>query len=255
MTDMIDMLLNKYGLFLLVLLRTSGIFIVSPFFSAQNIPNVVKIGFTVFTSIIITLVLDVDVQAIEISLLALIAKELMIGMTIGFICYLFASTFYTMGQIVDMSMGFGMVNVVDPQNRIQVPLMGNFYYILAFLLLLGTNGHHLIIRVLVDSYNFIPIGNFEFNKNIAFFLVDILARTFTMGFLLSTPIIISIFLLDLVLGILTRTIPQLNIFVVGLPLKVFVGLLLMLVTVPIFGTIVSNLMSLMSEKIYELFRM
>ena len=85
--------------------------------------------------------------------------------------------------------------------------------------------------------------------------MDILARTFTIGFLLSTPIIISIFLLDLVLGILTRTIPQLNIFVVGLPLKVFVGLLLMLVTVPIFGTIVSNLMSLMSEKIYELFRM
>ena len=146
MTDMIDMLLNKYGLFLLVLLRTSGIFIVSPFFSAQNIPNVVKIGFTVFTSIIITLVLDVDVQAIEISLLALIAKELMIGMTIGFICYLFASTFYTMGQIVDMSMGFGMVNVVDPKIGFKSPLWEifitywhfcSYWGLMATILLLG----------------------------------------------------------------------------------------------------------------------
>src|SRR5690606_18111880 len=116
------------------------IFIVSPFFSSQNIPNTVKAGLTFFISIIMTLVLDVDVNSLDLNALLLIVKELMAGITIGFICYLFLSTFYTMGQIIDMSMGFGMVNVIDPQNRIQVPLMGNFYYILAFLILLGING-------------------------------------------------------------------------------------------------------------------
>ena len=65
-----------------------------------------------------------------------------------------------MGQIIDMKIGFGMVNVVDPQHRIQVPVMGNFYYILAFLLFMSINGHHSIINGLVDSYDFIPIGDF-----------------------------------------------------------------------------------------------
>ena len=162
MTDIMHLLLDKYEMFLIVFVRTSGIFVVSPFFSSRNISNTVKVGLTFFISIILTLVLDVNIKSIEINVIILIIKELVTGITIGFICYLFFSAFYIMGQIIDMSMGFGMVNVIDPQNRIQVPLMGNFYYILAFLILLGTNGHHVIIRALVDSYKFIPIGSFAF---------------------------------------------------------------------------------------------
>lgn len=255
MANIIQLLLDKYEIFLIVFVRTSGIFIVSPFFSSQNMPNTVKAGLTFFISIILTLVLDVDVNSLEINAYQLIVKELMVGITIGFICYLFFSAFYTMGQIIDMSMGFGMVNVIDPQNRIQVPLMGNFYYILAFLILLGINGHHVIIKALVDSYKFLPIGSFELNKNVALFLVELLSRIFAIGFMLSTPIIVSIFLVDLILGILVRTIPQMNVFVVGLPLKILAGLIVMIITIPIFNTIVSDLINLMSDKVYEFFKM
>jgi flagellar biosynthetic protein FliR len=255
MANIIQLLLDKYEIFLIVFVRTSGIFIVSPFFSSQNIPNTVKAGLTFFISIILTLVLDVDVNSLEINAFQLIVKELMVGITIGFICYLFLSAFYTMGQIIDMSMGFGMVNVIDPQNRIQVPLMGNFYYILAFLILLGINGHHVIIKALVDSYKFLPVGSFEFNENVALFLVELLSRIFAIGFMLSTPIIISIFLVDLILGILVRTIPQMNVFVVGLPLKILAGLIVMIITIPIFNTVVSDIINLMSDKVYEFFKM
>ncbi len=254
MANVMNLLLNKYEIFLIVLVRVSGIFVISPFFSSQNISNTVKVGLTVFISVIMTLMLDIELKALEISPIILVIKELITGMIIGFICYLFFSTFYTLGQIVDMSMGFGMVNVVDPQNRIQVPLMGNFYYFLALYILLGINGHHVIIRALADSYKFIPIGTFDLSKNIAFFLIEILAKTFAIGFMLSTPIIISIFLLDLVLGILVRTIPQMNVFVVGLPLKILIGLFVIIITVPIFNSIVSNLINIMSDRIYEFLR-
>lgn len=254
MTDVMDVILNKYQIFLIVLVRSAGIFTVSPFFSSQNISNTIKIGLTVFISAILTLTLDIDLQAIDISPIILIIKELMTGLMIGFICYLFFSTFYTMGQIIDMNMGFGMVNVIDPQSRIQVPLMGNFYYILAMYVLLGINGHHMIIKALADSYKFIPIGSFDFSKNIAFFLIETFAKSFAIGFMLSTPIIVTISLLDLVLGILAKTMPQMNVFVIGLPLKIFIGLFIIIITMPIFNTIVSNLITLMVDRVYEFLR-
>ncbi|HSH35674.1 flagellar biosynthetic protein FliR, partial [Schnuerera sp.] len=232
-----DLLLDKFETFLLVLVRTSGIFIVSPFFSSQNVPNSLKAGFSFILSILLTLSLDISLVILETTFVVLVVKELMVGLIIGFISYAFFSTFYVMGQIIDMKIGFGMVNVIDPQHRVQIPVMGNFYYILAFLLLLSINGHHSIINGLMDSYEFIPIGGFAFNIEIGFFLTDILSQSFITGFKLSAPIVGTIFLTDLLLGILARTIPQMNVFVVGLPLKILIGLIIIGVSIPIFYSI------------------
>jgi flagellar biosynthetic protein FliR len=238
MENIFELLFNRYELFLLVLVRTSGIFIISPFFSSQNVPNILKIGLSFILSILTTLVLDINF--VYTNFVLLIFKELMIGLIIGFIGYAFFSTFYVMGQIIDMKIGFGMINVIDPQHKIQVPLMGNFYYILAFLLLLSINGHHIVIKALVDSYEFIPIGKFALNQDTTFFLINILSKSFVTGFKLSAPIIGIVFLTDLLLGILARTIPQMNVFVVGMPLKILIGLIIISVSIPIFYTIATG---------------
>ena len=164
MDSILDLIFGQYQIFLLVMIRASGIFIFSPFFSSQNIPNTMKIGLTFSISLLITSILPFVPALSNESLVLIIFKELMVGVIIGFISYSFFSAFYVMGQIIDMNIGFGMVNVVDPQNKVQVPLMGNFYYILAFLMLLSTDGHHTIISALVDSYNFIPIGSFKYTE-------------------------------------------------------------------------------------------
>src|SRR5690606_15232585 len=240
MNTFIEVIINKYELFLIVFVRCSGIFLVSPFFSSQNIPNRFKVGLTFFLSIILTSTLQISVSDLEIPMIVLIFKELLVGSIIGFISYIFFSSFYVMGQIVDMNIGFGMINVVDPQNRIQVPLMGNFYYILAFLLLLTIDGHHTIINSIVDSYEFIPIGAFKITENIAYFIINLISKMFILGFRLSMPVFFTIFLLDILLGILVRTIPQMNVFVVGLPFKIFVGIIIILLSLPVFNAIVSN---------------
>lgn len=246
-----NLLFYKYELFLLVLVRTSGIFLISPFFSSQNVPNIMKIGFSIILSVLITLILDVKVDYTDITFISIIIKELMVGFVIGFISYAFFSTFYVMGQIIDMKIGFGIINVMDPQHRVQVPLMGNFYYILAFLLLLSINGHHIIINALIDSYNFIPIGKFVIKEDSAFLLVDVLAKSFATGFKLSAPIVIIIFLTDLLLGILSRTIPQINVFIVGMPLNILIGLLIISVSMPIFYAMATGVFNQTVETIYN----
>lgn len=251
MENIFELLFNKYELFLLVLVRTSGIFLISPFFSSQNVPNTLKAGFSFILSILITIILDVNLNIYDTTFVVLLVKELMVGLIIGFISYAFFSTFYVMGQIIDMKIGFGMVNVIDPQHRIQVPLMGNFYYIIAFLILLAINGHHTIINALIDSYDYVGIGKFVFKQDTAFFLIDILSKSFITGFKLSAPIIAIIFLTDLLLGILARTIPQMNVFVVGMPLKILIGLLLIGVSLPIFYTIATGVFNDTVNEIYN----
>ncbi|WP_353095294.1 flagellar biosynthetic protein FliR [Tissierella praeacuta] len=251
MDSIINLIFSQYQLFLLVMVRTSGIFIFSPFFSSQNIPNIMKIGLSFSISILIASVLPTSIDLNNEILVLLIIKELTVGIIIGFISYAFFSTFYVMGQIVDMKIGFGMANVIDPQNRTQVPLMGNFYYILSFLLLLSINGHHYIISALVDSYKFLPIGAFKYTGDTMNIIVNTLSKSFEIGFKLSAPIVAIIFLTDVVLGIISKTIPQMNVFVVGMPLKVLIGLLIILISMPVFFTIINSIFDLMINDIYK----
>ncbi len=251
MDNIVDLIFGQYQIFLLVMVRTSGIFIFSPFFSAQNIPNIMKIGLTFSVSLLISSILPVLPNLTNQILLIIIFKEFMIGVIIGFISYAFFSSFYVMGQIIDMKIGFGMVNVVDPQSKVQVPLMGNFYYILAFLLLLSFDGHHFIISGLLDSYESIPIGAFKYSEETINLLVGSLSKSFEIGFKLSAPIVAIIFLTDIVLGIMSKTIPQMNVFVVGMPLKVLVGMFIVLVSMPIFYSAVNGIFNVMIDEIYK----
>lgn len=251
MGEIIELIFSQYQLFLLVMVRTSGIFIFSPFFSSQNIPNIMKIGLSFSISLLISSVLPFSEDFTNEVLVLLIFKELMVGIIIGFISYAFFSSFYVMGQIIDMKIGFGMVNVVDPQNRTQVPLMGNFYYILSFLILLSINGHHSIISALVDSYTFLPIGSFKYTGDTMSILINTLVKSFEIGFKLSTPIVAIIFLTDIVLGIMSKTIPQMNVFVVGMPLKVIIGLLIILISMPVFFSAINGIFDLIINDIYR----
>ncbi len=246
-----DILFYKYQLFLLIFVRVSGIFVFSPLFSSQNVPNSLKLGFSFFLSILLTTTLNIDyLSSLETNYVILIIKELMIGLIIGYVSYAFFSAFYVLGQIVDMEIGFGMVNVIDPQNKIQVPVMGNFYYIFAFLIFLIVNGHHIVIKALIDSYELVPIGRFYFNESITYKMIEILGKTFSIGFRISSPIVVIMLLIDILLGVLSRTIPQMNVFVVGMPLKIIVGLLIIAVSIPVFYGLSGKVFDEMIEDIY-----
>jgi flagellar biosynthetic protein FliR len=126
---------------------------------------------------------------------------------------------------------------------------------MSFLIFLTINGHHLLIKALVDSYKLAPIGKFTIDKNIAFFMADIVSKSFSIGFRLSIPVITTILLIDILMGVLSRTMPQMNVFVVGMPLKIVIGLVVVMVTLPLFGVISNNVFEEMFNSIYEFLRL
>ncbi|MFA5523332.1 MAG: flagellar biosynthetic protein FliR [Tissierellales bacterium] len=246
---------NKYSIFLLVLVRMTGLFLITPIFSRDNIPNILKIGFSFFCSLILINVVEVDISNISYYELILFSiKELLVGLMLGFTSYLFFTILYLAGQIIDMQIGFGMVNVFDPQQNLQVPIMGTFYFIICTLLFVIIDGHHILIEALVNSYNYIPIGQFKFSGDMVNHITRIVTQTFIISFKISGPVLAVIFLTDVLLGILAKTMPQMNVFIVGMPLKIFIGIATVIITLPLFIATLQNIFSNMTDEIYNLLR-
>ncbi|HOA81963.1 MAG TPA: flagellar biosynthetic protein FliR [Defluviitaleaceae bacterium] len=248
-------IISKYQIFLMILVRMTGLFLITPIFSRDNIPNILKIGFSFFCSIILINIIDVDfVNLAPFELFIFSIKELLVGIMLGFVSYLFFTIFYLAGQVIDMQIGFGMVNVLDPQQNIQVPIMGSFYYMICILLFLILDGHHSLIEALVNSYDYIPIGQFRFSGDMINHLVRTLTQVFFISFKISGPVLAAIFLSDVLLGVLAKTMPQMNVFIVGMPLKIFIGIATVVITIPIFLATLQNIFSNMNEEIYNLLK-
>lgn len=235
--DLFTAIQTSFGFFLLVLVRVSGIFIMAPIFGSRNIPAQVKAGVALmFTLVLFPLVFQSGIQLPEqlFPYVSLLISELFVGWVIGFVCSLLFSAVQMAGQVVDTQIGFGMVNIMDPQSGQQVPLIGNFKYILALLVFLITNSHHLLLAALFNSFQMIPVTGVVFHGVITELIVDMVWGVFAIALKISFPVSISLLLTDIALGILARTMPQMNIFVVGMPLKIIVGIFILSLVMPFY---------------------
>ncbi|AOY77303.1 flagellar biosynthetic protein FliR [Clostridium formicaceticum] len=234
MDNIYDLLLLNIDLLLLILIRVTGIFVIAPVFGRNNLPMTMKVGISLLMAFILLPILSTSASIhysnfIELAIYSV--NEFLIGIIIGFIGFLYFSTLYLAGTIIDTQMGFSMVNVLDPQTNTQMPIMGNYYNILFTLLFLLFDGHHFLIRALVYSYDMLPVGvAFTIGEEGIYGLTLILMEVFILAFRFSAPVLATIFLANVLLGILARTMPQMNVFIVGMPLKVMVGLLTVLIT-------------------------
>jgi flagellar biosynthetic protein FliR len=238
------LLLNGFDVFMLVFVRMTGLFVVSPIFGRRNIPTYFKIGFSFFISLILVNTTAVQGFQYDGSILAytlLAIKEFIVGMSIGFIAYIAFTAIYVAGEIIDMQMGFGVVNVMDPVSNIQVPVTSNLYFIMSMLLLLLMNGHHMLIKTIFDSFTTLPLGTVVFDASLADGLIAVFGTVFVTGFKIAAPVVAAILITDVALGTISRMVPQLNIFVIGMPLKIFIGLIILLITMPMFMNIMESI--------------
>ncbi|SDK45858.1 flagellar biosynthetic protein FliR [Natronincola ferrireducens] len=254
-------ILANINLFFLILVRVSGIFVIAPIFGRNNLPVIMKVGLSALISFILLPIISSDIgihlqQNHFFELTLNITKEFLLGVTIGFICFLYFSALYLAGTIIDTQIGFAMVNVLDPQLNTQMPIMANYYNILVTLIFLILNGHHFIIRGLVYSYELLPIGFvFTISEGVIYKLIDMMMEIFVLAFQFSAPILATIFLANVLLGILARTMPQMNVFIVGLPLKIFVGILTILVTLQFLIPFSQRLFDKMFGGLYEILQL
>ena len=236
--DVFDFLQNHAAVYLLMLTRITGIFMISPFFGSMNIPPYIRMGAALFMSVVLFPLVDglsgLKTPPTVIAYAGAVLVELFIGWLIGFVSYVVLSAIHMAGKVMDMQAGFSIVNEMDPTSGQQSPLIGSFLYNLGIIVFLVTNGHHVLITALVESFRAVPVLGIQWNPVVAELMVNFTNGIFATGVKIAMPVTFAILLTNVSLGILARTMPQLNIFVVGIPLQIIVGIFVLGIMLPFY---------------------
>lgn len=251
--ELIEFLSDNFYTFILLTIRFSGLYLGSPIFGGRNVPAQLKVGLALISSLLVTpmYTTGLSINDIDLTIIILVFKELIVGMGLGFITMLTFSAVQFAGQFIDVQMGFGIVNVVDPQFGNPLPIIGNFKYIIALLLFLTVNGHHMLLDALFRSVELIPIGYITVGDNWIIFIFGLFIQLFLISLQIGLPLIGTLFIVDIGLGIVARTVPQMNVFVVGIPLKILVGFSLLVMILPIYIKILLHLFERLHRNIFN----
>jgi flagellar biosynthetic protein FliR len=254
--ELIQFVRQNLALALLVFARVSGIFSSAPMFSSRNIPARVR----ALTALSIALVAmpallgkGLRPEAAQIgAYVLLVLGEFIVGVCIGLIMAVFFAIIQVAGQMLDTQVGFGIVNVVDPQSGTQIPLLGNFLQMLFVLVFFAADLHHIFLSALMESFDLLPIARMGFSPQTALFVLELFTNMFLAAFKLAMPMIIATLLVDVSMGMLARTMPQMNVFVVGIPLKLAVGIFMLSVFLPTYVLFLKVAYGEVSGNIYKL---
>ncbi len=230
-----EKLVTEVYYFSLIMARTLGFFVVVPIFGSKAIPNKIKISLALIISLLLRPTLSLTGIEVPNYLLIVIFQiiiELFIGFIIGFIMLLSFIAIQLAGQFLDRRMGFAMASLMDPQSGVKSPLMGQFKNLLATLLFLSINGHHNLLKLLNDSFEIVAITNFESSNKLFLALFRIIGDLFPLGLQLALPIMAILFIVDLAFGLVARVVPQINVFIMGLPTKIIVGMIFLMLMLP-----------------------
>ena len=226
--------LIDFEYFLLILVRITAFVFAAPLFGQSGVPNQTKIGLSFLTSVMLYNVLDRP--ALEYSDIIGYAVYVLIegitGLLIGFAANICSSIVLFAGNIIDMDIGLSMATEFNPEMNNEVTVTGNLYYYFVFLLLVASDMHVYILRAVCDSFRVVPIGGaqFEWNHLLAA-MTRYMGDLFVIGFRIFLPVFACIMILNCILGIMAKVAPQMNMFAVGIQMKVLVGMLVLFLTV------------------------
>lgn len=234
-----------YGLLLFV--RCTGLFTLSPIFGRNNLPAQARIGLALCITYILLGAFPNGAVHYETvwQYGLLVVKELLVGLIIGYMSSLFLQVATMAGQILDVQIGFGMAQLYDRDTQNMVSLTSNLLNYSLLLLFLAANGHHTILKMLYFSVQALPVGQVALGADVVNTAVDAFSMAFSMAVTISLPIIAAELILEVAMGIMIRAVPQLNVFVVGIPVKLIIGLLAMLMMLPFFTSYGSTIFEAM----------
>ena len=243
----VDWAIPQIITFMLVVSRLSGLFLIAPVFSSPMIPARIKLMVLLTLALTITPIVAPTSIAVMptgiIPLLISMVAELFMGLALGFSVAIVFSAVQVGASFIDTSIGFSMANIIDPLSNTQATVLGSFYSIVATLIFLGVNGLHYMLAAFKRSYDVVGVGQLPDFQKIMDHLFATFGDLFGMGFQIAAPVLITLLLCDVVLGIVSRVVPQMNVFFVGVPLKIGVGLLAVIISLPTFGTFLEHRVS------------
>jgi flagellar biosynthesis protein FliR len=224
--------------FLLVFVRITSFMVTVPVFSGRQIPVTYKIGFSVVLSVLCAGVIKDPIHSLsQWTLIVLIFKEFLVGIVLGMVANILLYSVQLAGSLMDIQIGFSMASLFDPTSGTNTQLTGRFKNILAILVLLATDGHHLLIQGILASFDWITVQAYVpalMDGRLSTFLLECVKQMFLIGFMMSLPVTGTLFVVDIAVGIIARTVPQMNIFAISPPLKILIHFLIYIFILPSF---------------------
>ncbi|MEN8166185.1 MAG: flagellar biosynthetic protein FliR [Pseudomonadota bacterium] len=232
------------------LMRVGAMLLAAPVFNSRQLPVKIRLLLTLLITWIIAISLprQPSVDLLSHAGFVILLQQLLIGVIMGFILQMVFAALVLGGQVIAYSMGLGFASMVDPQNGVQVPVVAQYYLILATLLFLTFNGHLLLIELVADSFHTLPVAVDGITRNDLREVVAWGSRMFAGGLLIALPIMGAMLMVNMGMGVVMRAAPQLNIFSVGFPITMLMGFALIWVTLP-------NVLSVFNELLEEAFQL
>lgn len=218
---------DEFKTFFLILIRVSVILFLFPFFSSRVIPVLTKAGLALIITVILYPVIDTALGAFPATLWGMtrmVLSELIVGMILGLLVQMFFEGVMIMGQTVGFQTGFAIANILDPQSGMQVSILSNMAYLVAMVLFLLLNGHHILLGAMRESFEIIGVGSLNLNKQIFERVIATSADMFVIAIKIGAPAIAALLFTMVAFGLITKLIPQMNIMIVAFPVQIVVGL-------------------------------
>jgi flagellar biosynthetic protein FliR len=242
-------------LFFFIFVRVAAILFAVPFLESRNIPVLIKVGLAFSVTWILLPRVGLTPPSVESSpvVFALgIASEVAIGLIIGIMVKLLFAGVQLAGQMAGFQMGFAIANVVDPASSLQIPMLSQFLNLFAFMIFLSLNIHYYFIKALVDGFEILPFWSAQFDGDLYQLIMAATANAFTIAVQLAAPVMVALLLTSVALGLTARTVPQMQIFIVAMPVKIILGLLFLGFSLPYCMTFLKSAFSTLSKNIQGL---
>lgn len=244
--------LDNFLTFLTILARVTGFVVAIPVFITTQTPIRIRVSIAVMTSLLLYPVMAPKITAVSFSPLPLvffIIAETLLGLLIGLIPRLIFTAVEFGGTVIGYQMGFAAANVFDPSGQRQVALVSQFQNVFAILLFLAFNGHHIFFRLAVQSYDILPPGKLDLTGEAIPFLMQLTSHMFSIGVQFSAPVLAVLLLSGLILGILARVFPQLNVFMLSFPLNIGISFIVIALTLDIVSSLLRREFDSMADRI------
>jgi flagellar biosynthesis protein FliR len=222
--------------FALVLARVAGLFVAIPVFGSRVVPTRVKVPLIFAMALMIFPIVHphaIPAASDSISLGILVVRETLIGLTLALLSQVIFAAVEFCGHQVATQMGIAMAALFDPNTQANVPTIAMFQGVLATLLFLTLGVHHFFIRGIVESYDIIPLGAWHTSAGLLKFLVEASSGIFVIAVKLAAPVAVALLATSVALGIVARSFPAMNVFMVSMPLNIGIGFLIMGISLPI----------------------
>jgi flagellar biosynthetic protein FliR len=228
--------------FALLLVRPAMLVMLAPGIGGQHIPSPVKIALTVFIAIGLLPAVRVPSELPDLSLALVVGREMAIGLSLAFVLRALMVGAEFAGHLSGQQIGFSYGATVDPQSGVRNNMLAILYGMLATLGFLAINGHHSLLRALAESYAGLPIGVGHLDPSILQAVRDILALVFVVGLRLAAPIVVVLLVVELAVGLISRTSPALSYMVIGYPIRIIVGMALLAALIGTIPAVTNSLL-------------